>query len=101
MNPESSPVPGTGDADGPAMNRKALFSILFGVAGFAILFAFPYGGFVLGLPAITTGIHARREIVEAQGRETGDGLAVCGLIIGGAAIVVAVITFGMDAFLGG
>ncbi len=85
------------DDTGLPLNRKALASVGLGVAGFLCLFVFPFGAFVLGIPAITTGIHARREIVGARGTQGGDNLAVCGLIIGGAGLVFGIIALGLAA----
>ncbi|MBC7631004.1 DUF4190 domain-containing protein [Aeromicrobium sp.] len=95
MTPE--PVPPDDDGTGRPTNRKATYSLLFGIAAFACVSVFTFGGFALGIPAITTGIHARREIALSRGAEGGDNIAGIGLIVGGAAIVVAIITFGIDA----
>lgn len=79
------------------LNRKALASIVLGVAGFLCLFVFPFGAFALGIPALTTGIHARREIAESKGTQDGDNLAVSGLIVGGAGLVFGIIALGLSA----
>lgn len=91
----------SGDGNGLPTNRKAIISVVFGVAGFLCLYAFPFGAFALGLPAITTGIHARREIVESGGTERGDGLAAAGLIVGGAAMFFAAVSFVLYVVLDG
>jgi hypothetical protein len=95
---EQPPDP-SGGGTGVPTNRKATYSLAFGIAAFGCLYVFTFGAFALGVPAITTGIHARREIAESHGEESGDGLAGIGLIVGGAAIVVAVISFVLDATL--
>lgn len=98
MTEEPTPPPEhSGGGTGLPLNRKALFSVLIGVASFLCLFVFPFGAFALGIPAITTGIHARREIVESKGEQDGDNLAVCGLIIGGAGLVFGIIALGLTA----
>jgi hypothetical protein len=77
----------------PRTNRKAVFSIVYGVCAFAVIYLFPLGGLVLGVPSITSGVHARREIAASHGEQTGDSIAVYGLMIGGGAIVTVVLSF--------
>ena len=97
---ETPPLPPSEQSDGGSglpVNRKALASIVLGFAGFLCLFVFPFGAFAIGIPAITTGIHARREIAESKGTQDGDNLAVCGLIVGGAGLVFGIIALGLSA----
>ena len=89
-------TPDHSGADLPT-NRKATYSLLLGIAAFACVYLFTFGAFALGVPAITTGVHAKREIAASRGTEGGDGIAGIGLIVGGAAIVVAVLTFVIGA----
>jgi hypothetical protein len=91
-------LPPTGPSTGPAgtppvTNRKAVVSVVYGVCAFAVIYVVPIGGLVLGVPAITSGVHARREIAEARGAECGDMLAFCGLTIGAGAIVTVVLSW--------
>lgn len=74
-------------------NRKAVYSVLFGVCAFACIYVFPFGGFALGIPSLTTGIHARREIAASQGTQGGDSLATIGLMIGGGAIITVILSW--------
>jgi hypothetical protein len=74
------------------LNRKAVLSVVCGVLAFACIYVSPFGGFVLSLPSLTSGVHARREIVAAKGQQTGDTLAVTGLMIGGGAMVTVVLS---------
>lgn len=97
------PVPpsdSSGDGTGLPTNHKAVYSLIFGVAAFVCLYVFTFGAFALGLPSITCGIHARREIAASRGNEAGDGTAVIGLIIGTAAVIFAILSFGIDAVFG-
>lgn len=80
----------------PATSRKAVLSIVYGVCAFAAIYLFPVGGLVLGIPSITTGVHARREIAASKGAQTGDSLAVIGLMIGGGAIVTVLLSWAME-----
>lgn len=77
----------------PAVNRLAVLSIVYGVIAFAVIYVFPVGGLVLGVPSITTGVHARRQIIASKGAQTGDSLAVIGLMIGGGAIVTVLLSW--------
>lgn len=77
----------------PATNRKAVYSVVYGVCAFACIYVFPFGGIALGIPSLTTGIHARREIAAAKGAQGGDTLAFVGLLIGGGAILTVVLSW--------
>ena len=39
-------------------------------------------GMILGLVALILGLNARRQIAESQGRLTGDGMAIAGIVLG-------------------
>jgi hypothetical protein len=99
MNDSSAAPPpeDPGGGTGRSLNRKALASVLLGGASFLCLFVFPFGAFALGVPAITTSIHARREIAESDGTQTGADWAVIGLIVGGAGLLFGVIALGLSA----
>ncbi|MCD9197590.1 hypothetical protein [Aeromicrobium wangtongii] len=98
MSEPGAPDAGPGAA-GVVTNRKAVYSVVCGVLAFAGIYLSPAVGLVLGLPSVTSAVHARREIVEAKGQQTGDSLAVMGLMIGGGA-VVTVALWGMLQLLG-
>jgi len=85
------PVP-LGDGTGLPINRKAIYSMICGFAAFAVLWVFPFGAFALGMPAVTTGIHGRREIALSAGMERGETLAIAGLTAGATTIVLMVIS---------
>ena len=57
---------------------KATTSLVLGI-GSMVLFCV---GFLLGIPAIIVGMRARKEIRSSQGRLSGDGLALGGIITG-------------------
>jgi hypothetical protein len=85
-------APGTDPLAGAAVvNRKAIYSVVCGVLAFACIYLAPVGGLLLGLPSVTSAVHARREIVAAKGQQTGDSIAVIGLMIGGGAIVTVML----------
>jgi len=57
-------------------STAALVSLIFGIASYLVL------PFIGGIVAIIAGHMARKEIREAQGRLSGDGMALAGLILG-------------------
>jgi hypothetical protein len=82
-----------GPARTPTTNRKAIYSVVCGVLAFACIYVSPFGGLVIGVPSVTSGVHARREIAASKGQQVGDSLAVIGLMIGGGAIVTVVLAW--------
>lgn len=77
------------------VNRKAIYSVICGFGAFVVLWVFPFGAFVLGVPAVTTGVHGRREITLGRGAERGDTLAVAGVTAGAMTIALLVLTLVM------
>lgn len=96
MTDPSLPSAAPDGSDGTVLNRKAVHSVVCGVLAFASLYVFMFGALVLSFPALTSGIHARREIAAAKGRETGDSVAVIGLMIGAGALVTYVVSTVLD-----
>ncbi|MFI5426020.1 hypothetical protein [Aeromicrobium sp. UC242_57] len=86
-----------GDLEPPSTHRFAVYSVVLGIGAFACLYVFPFGCLALGVPSITTGVHARREIAASRGRLIGDQLAVTGLIIGGGALFTGLAAYLMGA----
>lgn len=72
----------------PKNNGLAIAALVFGICGFVLCQIF-------AIPALILGLRARRQIRESQGAEQGDGLALAGVILGGAgiALLVAIIGF--------
>lgn len=95
--PDGPPPAAPGSA---GTNRKAVLSVVFGVCGFALIYVTPFLGLLVAIPSITTGVHARREIVASRGAQTGDTIAVIGLTIGGGAIVTVVLSIVVAGTLG-
>ncbi|MDR7087119.1 hypothetical protein J2X11_001958 [Aeromicrobium panaciterrae] len=91
----SEPVP---SSDPPAggdrrpVNRKAIYSVICGFGAFLVLWVFPFGAFALGVPAVTTGVHGRREIKLSRGSERGDTVAIAGLTAGATTLFLLVLT---------
>ena len=80
------PGPGYGGYGPPRSNGLAVASLILGVVGWV-----PCG--VGSILAIVFGAIARGQIRASQGRETGDGMALAGIILGcvGLALVVGFI----------
>jgi hypothetical protein len=85
----------TGPDASPTTNRKAILCVVYGVCAFAVIYLVPVGGLALGVPCVTTGVHARREIAGSKGAQTGDSLAVIGLMIGSGAIVTVLLSWAL------
>jgi hypothetical protein len=86
-----SPFEGTAPYPGPLKtNTTAIVSILASLSGFVCFFWGVGGvlGFVLGLIA-------RSEIKRSEGRESGAGLALAGIILGGLNLAVTMLVFGL------
>lgn len=74
----------------------AIVSLIAGLLGWTLL------PFVGSVAAIITGHMARGEIKKSAGQVDGDGLAIGGLILGYAMVVVTVLSiFAMILFFGG
>ncbi|MEO6470458.1 MAG: DUF4190 domain-containing protein [Aeromicrobium sp.] len=77
-------------AEPERVNRKAIWSFVIGLLLFIPVVAVG----LLGIIAITSGIHARREIVASKGYESGDRLALAGIVLGSLSLIkVVVITY--------
>lgn len=83
-----------------ALSRKAVYSVVCGVVAFACIYVTPFLGLLGGIPSITSGVHARREIAASRGRLTGDSVAVIGLMIGGGAVVTVVLSAALPLVTG-
>lgn len=83
----------SGPVEQPVTNRKAIYSVVCGVVAFASIYVTPLLGLLIGVPAVTSAIHARREVAASKGVQTGESLAVIGLMVGGGAIVTVVLAW--------
>ena len=89
-NHVSQPAPGLAMGMGsPVTNGMAITSMVLGLSGLLIL------PVILSIPAVICGHLARSQIRNAEGRESGDGMAIAGLITGylGISIGLVVIAF--------
>jgi hypothetical protein len=80
-------------------NNWAIISLLSGILSFPLaccgFFVFPLASCIalpLGIVAIALGFIARREIKASQGEQTGDGLALAGIILGAIWVVLFVLS---------
>ena len=74
---------------GPTANGKATGALVTGIA--TLVLSWCCGAGVLGLIAIVLGVKARSEIRASGGRQTGDGMAVAGIVTGGIAVLIGVL----------
>ncbi len=79
------PPPGYGYPP-PPTNGKATASLIVGVA--SLVLSWCCGAGVLGVVAIVLGVRARSELRASSGRQSGDGLALAGIITGSLAVLV-------------
>ena len=97
----ASPATATPATPSPA-NGKATAALVVGIS--TMLMSWCCGAGVLGVVAIVLGVRARSEIQASGGRQTGDGLAIAGIVTGAIAVVIglaalALIVFGIvDSF---
>ncbi|MCS7055986.1 MAG: DUF4190 domain-containing protein [Thermoflexales bacterium] len=73
LPPPGAPYP---DALMPRTNPWAIISLTFSILGWCGLFG------IGGLIGIITGIIARNEILTSYGTQSGEGLAIAGIILG-------------------
>ena len=65
----------------PKTNSLAVIRLILGIISLPLVFC--YGlGVLPGIGALVTGIIARNKIKDSNGRETGDGMALAGIILG-------------------
>ena len=81
----------------PETNGKAITALVLGIGGFLVC------PIVLSVAAIIIGGQARNEIRASQGRQTGDGMAKAGVILGWVSLaltvlfIIGIIAFGVLA----
>ena len=90
------PAPYSAPAPGKPTSSMAIISLVAGILGWTLA---PWLGSVV---AIITGHMARAEIRRSQGAIEGDGLAITGLVLGWASIVLTIlVVLAMLLFFGG
>jgi hypothetical protein len=74
----------------PPTNGKAQGAMWTGIASLVLTFCCAFPG-LAGAVAIVLGVRARREIRQSGGQQSGDGMALAGIITGAIAFVLALI----------
>ena len=77
----------------PTTNAKATASLVTGIATLVLSWCCGFG--VAGVVAIVLGVKARNEIRASGGRQSGDGMALAGIITGACAIAFAVLVLAL------
>ena len=80
------------------LNTLAIVSLVLAIISVPALACFGCGGLVFGVAAVITGVIARRRIAASDGMETGNGLALAGVIIGAIGAVLGLL-FGLSMLL--
>jgi len=80
------------DQSVPETNALAIVSLVFGILGWTLL---PFIGMIV---AIVTGHLALGQIRGSTGTQTGEGLAIAGLILGYVALAVGILVAILFAF---
>ncbi len=75
-------------------NGSAIASLVLGLLSIVLCL-----GFLTGIPAIITGSSARKQIRASGGMQSGDGMAVAGLVLGWMGTVLGVIGVGFFAWV--
>lgn len=79
------PQPGYGYPPAPS-NGKATASLIVGITTLVLSWCCGVG--ILGAVAIVLGVRARGEVQASQGRQTGEGMAVAGIVTGVLAMLI-------------
>jgi hypothetical protein len=80
----------------PSTNALAIVSLIFGIIGLPLAICYGFG-IIFSITAVITGLIGRHQIKQSGGRQTGEGLALTGLILG--LIVTALIVIGVACYL--
>ena len=94
--PGYGPVPGAtppGYAPILPTNGKATAALITGITTLVLSWCCGLG--VLGVVAVVLGIRGRAEVRASQGTQTGDGLALAGIITGAIAVVIGLVVIAL------
>lgn len=89
----SGPVPPPGFAPVLPTNNKATAALITGITTLVLSWCCGLG--VLGVVAVVLGVRARAEVRGSQGTQTGDGLALAGIITGAIATVIGLLVLAL------
>lgn len=81
---------GTGPGSLPSNNGKATASLITGISSLVLFWCCGLG--IGGVVAVVLGVKARREIRDSGGFQTGDGMALAGIVTGALAILFGIAT---------
>jgi hypothetical protein len=78
--------PGYAGPQGPPTNTKATAALITGISTLVLSWCCGFG--LVGVVAIVLGARARQEVRDSNGQQTGDGLALGGIVTGAVAAVI-------------
>lgn len=84
--------PGYGGGQPPSTNGKALASLITGIS--ALVLSWCCGLGLAGLVAVFLGIKGRGDVKNSNGSQTGEGLALAGIITGAIAALIGLVSLG-------
>lgn len=79
-------VPPYGYGQPPATNGKATIALVVGIV--SLVLSFCCVG-IAGIVAVVLGVKARSEIAASGGRQSGDGMALAGIITGAVGVLIS------------
>jgi hypothetical protein len=74
-------------------NSKATAALITGITTLVLSWCCGLG--VLGLVAVVLGMKGRAEVRQSQGTQTGEGLAIAGIITGGIAVLIGLLVIAL------
>lgn len=74
-------------------NSKATAALITGITTLVLSWCCGLG--VLGLAAVVLGMKGRAEVRQSQGTQTGEGLAIAGIITGGIAVLIGLLVIAL------
>jgi hypothetical protein len=74
----------------PQQNQMAMWSMISGIVGIPLALCCSFVGIVPAIIALSLGIISRNQIRDSHGAQTGDGMALAGVITGAVGLVLGI-----------
>jgi hypothetical protein len=95
--PSSPGCPPSGYQQQPSANGKATAALITGVSSLVLFWCCGLG--IAGVVAIVLGVKARSEIRARGGAQTGDGMALAGIVTGAIAVVLGLLVLALLIYM--